>query len=251
MEQTENHIDDNPLRQEKLSKLKKMKEAGINPYPHNFEKIDSLSDLKAKIKDIEPGEVTEIKVQTAGRLMTKRPMGKAAFFNIQDEGENMQVYLKLAELSEKDQLAFSLIDIGDIVGLRGFLFKTRKGEPSIHTESFEVLCKTVEPLPEKYHGVTDKELRYRYRHLDLVMNPEIKKVFRMRSKVISAMRDYLDSRNFLEVETPVLQPIYGGAAAYPFSTHHRALDMKLFLKISPELYLKRLIVGGFEKVYEI
>ena len=251
MEHTQEHLDDNPLRQEKLSKLKKMREAGIDPYPHNFDKKDSLGDLKEKIKDLEPGEVTEIKVQTAGRLMTKRPMGKAAFFNIQDEDENMQVYLKLAELSEKDQQAFSLIDIGDIVGVKGFLFKTRKGEPSIHTEAFEVLCKTVEPLPEKYHGVTDKELRYRYRHLDLVMNPEIKKVFRMRSKIISAMRDYLDNRNFLEVETPVLQPIYGGAAAYPFSTHHRALDMKLFLKISPELYLKRLIVGGFEKVYEI
>jgi len=245
------HLDDNPLRQEKLTKLNKMREAGIDPYPHSYDKVDSLKDLKEKIKDAEPGTVTEIKVQTAGRLMTKRPMGKAAFFNIQDEDDNMQVYLKTAELPELDQKAFSLIDIGDIVGIKGFLFTTRKGEPSIHAESFEVLCKTVEPLPEKYHGVTDKELRYRYRHLDLVMNPEIKKVFRMRSKVISAMRDYLDNRNFLEVETPVLQPIYGGAAAYPFSTHHRALDMKLFLKISPELYLKRLIVGGFEKVYEI
>ena len=241
----------NPLRDEKILKLSKLKEFGIDPYPHNFEKKDSLKDLKEKIKDLEAGEVTEIKIQTAGRIMTKRPMGKAAFFNIQDEFENMQVYLKKAELSEKDQNAFSCIDIGDIVGLTGFLFKTRKGEPSIHAESFTVLCKTIEPMPEKYHGVTDKELRYRYRHLDLVMNPEIKKVFRMRSKIISTMRDYLDSRDFLEVETPVLQGIYGGAAAFPFSTHHRALDMKLFLKISPELYLKRLIVGGFEKVYEI
>ena len=245
------YVDENPLRQEKLSKLKKLKEAGIEPYPHSFDKLDSLRDLKEKIKSLKPGEVTEIKVQTAGRLMTKRPMGKAAFFNVQDESDNMQVYLKLAELSEKDQQSFALIDIGDIVGIKGFLFKTRKGESSIHSHSFEILCKTIEPLPEKYHGVTDKELRYRYRHLDLVMNPEIKKVFRMRSKVISAMRSYLDNKNFLEVETPVLQPIYGGAAAYPFSTHHRALDMKLFLKISPELYLKRLIVGGFEKIYEI
>jgi len=241
----------NPLKQEKITKLQKMRELGIDPYPHNFDKVDSLKDLKEKLKDMEAGAVTEIKIQTAGRLMTKRPMGKAAFFNIQDEDDNMQVYLKTSELSEIDQQAFSLIDIGDIVGVKGFLFKTRKGEPSIHTESFQVLCKTTEPLPEKYHGVTDKELRYRFRHLDLVMNPDIKKVFKMRSKVISSMRNYLDNKSFLEVETPVLQSIYGGAAAYPFSTHHRALDMKLFLKISPELYLKRLIVGGFEKVYEI
>lgn len=241
----------NPLKQEKLTKLSKLRELGINPYPHNFKKESDLADLKEKIKDIEAGEVTEIRTQVAGRLMTKRPMGKAAFFNIQDQSGSMQVYLRKQELSEEDLNAFNQIDIGDFVGVNGYLFKTKKGEPSIHAEGFKVLCKSIEPLPEKYHGITDKELRYRYRHLDLVMNPDTKKVFEMRSKIISSIRRYLDGKGFLEVETPVLQPIYGGAAAYPFSTHHRALDMKLFLKISPELYLKRLIVGGFEKVYEI
>lgn len=242
---------ENPLKQEKLSKLKQLKELGIDPYPHNFEKKESLAGLPAKIAELGAGEKTEIEVQVAGRLMTKRPMGKAAFFNVQDESGSMQVYLKKAELSPEDEKAFSLLDIGDFVGLSGFLFKTKKGEPTIHAKSLKILCKTLEPLPEKYHGITDKELRYRYRHLDLVMNPDTKKVFKTRSKIISAFRKYLDNKGFLEVETPTLQPIYGGAAAYPFSTQHRALDMKLFLKISPELYLKRLIVGGFEKVYEM
>ncbi len=242
---------ENPLRVEKMSKLGKLKELGIDPYPHNFDKQDSLIDQPPRIESIEPGEKTEISVKVAGRLMTKRLMGKAAFFNIQDEDGNMQVYVKTAELSEKAAQAFSLIDIGDIVGVSGILFKTKKGEPSIYAKDFEILCKTLEPLPEKHHGLADKELRYRYRHLDLVMNPEVRDVFKTRSKVISSIRKYLDNKGFMEVETPTLQPIYGGAAAYPFSTHHRALDMKLFLKISPELYLKRLIVGGFEKVYEI
>lgn len=242
---------DNPLRLEKINKLNQMKDLGIDPYPHNFDKTHSLKDLPEMVKDLEAGEKTEIKVKVAGRLMTKRPMGKAAFFNIQDQEGNHQVYLRKQELTEQEQNAFNLIDIGDFVGIEGFLFKTRKNEPTIHVEKFTVLCKTVEPLPEKYHGLADVELKYRYRHLDLIMNPEARRVFQMRSKIISSIRKYLDGKGFLEVETPSLQPIYGGAAAYPFSTHHRALDMKLFLKISPELYLKRLIVGGFEKVYEI
>lgn len=248
---TETNLKDNPLKAEKLAKLKKLIEQGIDPFPHNFKKLQNLNDCKKEVESKEAGEKTEIQVQVAGRLMTKRPMGKAAFFNIQDESGSMQVYLKKSELSDIDLKSFEEIDIGDFVGINGFLFKTKKGEPSIHATNFKILCKTLEPLPEKYHGITDKELRYRYRHLDLVMNPETQKVFKMRSKIISSFRKYLDTRGFLEVETPTLQPIYGGAAAYPFSTHHRALDMKLFLKISPELYLKRLIVGGFEKVYEI
>ncbi len=242
---------ENPLRLEKISKLGKLRELGIDPYPHNFDKQDNLIDLPKKIESLGDGEKSEITVKSAGRLMTKRLMGKAAFFNIQDDSANMQVYVKTAELSEKAAQAFSLIDIGDFVGVSGILFKTKKGEPSIYAKDFEILCKSLEPLPEKYHGLADKELRYRYRHLDLTMNPEVRDVFKTRSKVISSIRKFLDGRGFTEVETPTLQPIYGGAAAYPFSTHHRSLDMKLFLKISPELYLKRLIVGGFEKVYEI
>ncbi len=241
----------NPLYTEKISKLKKLRELGINPYPHNFDKQDSLIDQHTRIKSIKPGEKTKICVKVAGRLMTKRLMGKAAFFNIQDQDGNMQVYVKTAELSKKAAQAFSLVDIGDIVGVSGILFKTQKGEPSIYAKDFKILCKALELFPEKHHSLTDKELRYRYRHLDLIMNPKTRKIFKIRSKVISSIRNYLDSKGFLEVETPTLQPIYGGARAYPFSTHHKVLDMKLFLKISPELYLKRLIVGGFEKVYEI
>ncbi len=187
----------------------------------------------------------------AGRLMTRRDMGKAAFFNFQDQTGTLQGYVRLEELSDTDRKFFDHVDIGDWVGLRGFIFKTKKGELSIHCKGFQIISKSLEPLPEKFHGLTDVELKYRHRHLDLITDVESRKVFETRSKIIREVRRFLDERGFLEVETPVLQPIYGGAAAYPFSTHHRALDMKLFLKISPELYLKRLIVGGFEKVYEI
>ncbi|RME15209.1 MAG: lysine--tRNA ligase [Bdellovibrio sp.] len=242
---------ENPLRQEKRKKLRELREF-INPYPHTFSKTHHTKDLKAKFQEIEPGQVLENeKVQIAGRLMTMRSMGKAAFFNIQDEWGQIQIYLKLAELPEEQQKVFKLLDIGDFVGIKGFIFKTRKGELSVHTQELTLLCKTLEPLPEKYHGLTDIEAKYRYRHLDLVMNADTKEVFKKRSQIIKEIRKFLDERGFLEVETPVLQPIYGGAAAHPFSTHHRTLDMKLYLKISPELYLKRLIVGGFEKVYEL
>ena len=243
---------ENPLRAEKRRKLAALREAGIDPFPHNFKPTHEAADLHEKFGSFEPGQKGEDQVVVlAGRLMTKRDMGKASFFNIQDETGNMQIYIRRQDLPEKMATAFGLIDIGDIVGVKGFVFKTKKGELSVNAQEFTVLCKTLEPLPEKYHGLTDVELKYRYRHLDLIMNPETRKVFEMRSKIITEMRRFLDDRGFLEVETPVLQPIYGGAAAYPFSTLHRSLDMKLFLKISPELYLKRLIVGGFTKVYEI
>lgn len=243
---------DNPIRAEKRRKLNELREKGFDPYPHNYERTGIVSEIKAQHESIETGGKNEDAVfKIAGRLMTKRPMGKAAFFNVQDQSGNMQVYLRKEELPEKDQAAFDLIDIGDIVGIEGFVFRTQKGELSLHCKGFEILCKTLEPLPEKYHGVQDIEIKYRYRHLDLIMDPESRQVFEKRSRIIASIRSFLNKRGFLEVETPVLQPIYGGAAAYPFSTHHRALDMKLYLKISPELYLKRLIVGGFEKVYEI
>lgn len=243
---------DNPIRAEKRRKLHDFKEKGFDPYPHNYERTSTIAPIKKEFADINTGEVLKDKVyKIAGRLMTKRPMGKAAFFNIQDQSGNMQVYLRKEELKEADQIAFDHIDIGDFVGVEGFVFKTQKGELSLHCSGFQILCKTLEPLPEKYHGVQDIEIKYRYRHLDLIMDPDSRAVFEKRSKIIAEIRSFLNKRGFLEVETPVLQPIYGGAAAYPFSTHHRALDMKLYLKISPELYLKRLIVGGFEKVYEI
>lgn len=243
---------ENPIRAEKRSKLHALREKGINPFPHNFKRTAQVHEIVHRFSDITAGEKKEGDVFTiAGRLMTKRPMGKAAFFNIQDQTGSIQCYLKKAELDEVSLQSYEHIDIGDIIGVKGFVFKSKKGELSLHVSSFEILCKTLEPLPEKYHGIQDIELKYRYRHLDLIMDPDSRKVFETRSKIISEIRSFLNERGFLEVETPVLQPIYGGAAAYPFSTHHRALDMKLYLKISPELYLKRLIVGGFEKVYEV
>ncbi|MCL4150242.1 UNVERIFIED_CONTAM: hypothetical protein GTU68_029621, partial [Idotea baltica] len=243
---------DNPIRAEKRAKLQTLRDKGIDPFPHNYERTAQVHEIRHRFESIETGEKKEAEVfRIAGRLMTRRPMGKAAFFNIQDQTGNIQCYLKKAELDEASLTAYENIDIGDIVGIEGFVFKSKKGELSLHTKKFDILCKTLEPLPEKYHGVQDIELKYRHRHLDLIMDPESRKVFETRSKIIAEVRSFLNDRGFLEVETPVLQPIYGGAAAFPFTTHHRALDMKLYLKISPELYLKRLIVGGFEKVYEV
>jgi lysyl-tRNA synthetase class 2 len=254
-ESTENVVNEreNPLRAEKRRKLHELKKAGIDPYPHNFERNGLVGNIVREFDNaLNAGDVREsTHYRIAGRLMTKRPMGKAAFFNIQDGSGVIQCYIRMEELSEQDRTAFEFLDIGDIVGISGFVFKTKKGELSIHCKEFKMLCKSLEPLPEKYHGLTDVETKYRHRHLDLITDEDSREVFRKRSRIIAEIRAWLNSRGFLEVETPVLQPIYGGAAAYPFSTHHRALDMKLYMKISPELYLKRLIVGGFEKVYEI
>ncbi|HMN68773.1 MAG TPA: lysine--tRNA ligase [Bdellovibrionales bacterium] len=242
---------ENPLRAEKRKKLHALKELGLDPFPHNFKPTFKVADVIAAHSGIQAGEQVQGDFVMAGRFMTKRDMGKAAFFNFQDDTGALQAYVRLEELSETDRQFFAHVDLGDWVGLSGFVFKTKKGELSLHCKTFTITCKTIEPLPEKFHGVTDTEIKYRHRHLDLITDEDSRNVFRTRSKIIREIRRFLDDRGFLEVETPVLQPIYGGAAAYPFSTHHRALDMKLFLKISPELYLKRLIVGGFEKVYEI
>ena len=243
---------ENPLRAEKRRKLHELREKGIDPYPHTFEQKNHAGELRETFSHLNSGDKLENeKVVLAGRLITVRDMGKAAFFNLQDQTGQIQIYIRLQDISEAARAAFKLADIGDIVGVKGFVFKTHKGELSVHAQDFQMLCKTLEPLPEKYHGLADVETKYRLRHLDLIMNEESRRVFVARSKIISAFREYLNARGFLEVETPVLQPVYGGAAAHPFSTHHRALDMTLYLKISPEIYLKRLIVGGYEKVYEI
>ncbi len=246
-------IQENPLRAEKRKKLHALRELGINPYPYNFEGKTAIASIVEKhAAALQPGEkLPDAVYRVAGRLMTLRAMGKASFFNVQDQSGSVQVYVKTEELTEKERAAFNLVDLGDIVGLEGYAFKSQKGEFSIYLKKFEVLTKSIEPLPEKFHGVQDVEIKYRHRHLDLMTDADSRKVFVTRSRIIKEIRHFLDSRGFLEVETPVLQPIYGGAAAHPFTTHHRALDMKLFMKISPELYLKRLIVGGFEKVYEI
>lgn len=243
---------DNPIKAEKRKKLHAMKEKGINPFPYSFEKTAHIDKIIAEYSHLVAGEKKPENVfKIAGRLMTLRSMGKASFFNVQDQTAILQCYVKVEELAEQERAAFDLIDLGDIVGIEGYVFKSQKGELSLYVKHFHILTKTLEPLPEKFHGIQDVEIKYRHRHLDLISDPESRKVFVTRGKVIKAIKKFLDDRGFMEVETPVLQPLYGGAAAHPFTTHHRALDMKLYMKISPELYLKRLIVGGFEKVYEI
>jgi lysyl-tRNA synthetase, class II len=243
---------DNPLKAEKRRKLGELRKAGIDCFPYSYDRNFTSQELREKFGHLKATEhTTEPIVRIAGRVMTVRIMGKAAFFNLQDQSGTIQVYLKFQELPTNDAKSFELLDLGDIVGVEGTMFGTKTGELTLSAKKFQILCKTLEPLPDKHAGLADVEIKYRARYLDLITNPESRHVFETRSKIIREMRNFLDGRGFLEVETPMLQPIYGGAAAHPFKTHLRALDIPLYLKISPELYLKRLIVGGFEKVYDI
>ncbi len=229
-------------------KLKKLKEKGINPYPYKFEKTHSSKEILESFEDLEKEKKV---VKIAGRITSLRTHGKSIFFHIQDGYGKIQVYLKSDELGKEKFENFELFDIGDFIGVEGIVFVTKTGEKSIRASDFVMLSKSLRPLPEKWHGLQDKELRYRQRYLDLIVNPEVKKTFLTRTKIIQAMRKFLDDRGFIEVETPILQPIYGGASARPFKTHHNVLDRDLYLRIADELYLKRLLIGGFEKVYEV
>lgn len=243
---------DNPIKAEKRKKLHALKAHGINPFPYAFDKTAHIEQIVKEFSQLQAGEKKDTAVfRIAGRLMTLRAMGKASFFNIQDQTGSLQCYIKNEEQTENDKKSFELVDLGDIVGLEGYIFKSQKGELSLYVQKFQILTKTLEPLPEKFHGIQDVEIKYRHRHLDLISDAQSRQVFVKRTQIIKAIKKFLDERGFMEVETPVLQPLYGGAAAKPFTTHHNALDMKLYMKISPELYLKRLLVGGFEKVYEI
>lgn len=248
-QQAEEEQDLREILKIRRDKLAKMQENGKDPY-----QITSF-DVKQKAQEIVDGFESEYegkRVSVAGRIMSWRDMGKAAFMDLRDVSGRIQLYVKIDVLGEESfrELTASL-DIGDIVGVTGEAFRTRRGEISIKAESVEILSKALLPLPEKYHGLKDTDARYRQRYLDLIMNPDVKDVFTKRSKIITSIREYLDNLNFLEVETPVLHTQAGGAAARPFITHHNSLDIDMYLRIALELHLKRLIVGGFDKVYEV
>jgi len=239
------------LVQQRIEKLNQIKSMGINPYPYNFNQKNHASEILNKFKKLKKHEITKEKVFIAGRIMTIRLMGKASFLHIQDETGKIQVYLRQDDIGENSYTLFRKFDMGDIIGIEGIVFSTKAGEISVWAKKIELLCKSIRPLPEKWHGLKDTEIRYRKRYLDLISNPEVKQVFIKRAKVINFIREFLNKNGYIEVETPVIQPIYGGAAAKPFKSYINDLKMDVFLRVSDELYLKRLIVGGFEKVYEI
>jgi len=238
------------IRRNKLDELRGL---GMDPFGGKFHRTHHAADILRAYGDLpnEELEPKEIQVSIAGRMMQKRSMGKAAFAHIQDVTGRIQIYVRKDTVPENQWEAFDILDIGDLIGVKGIVFKTRTGETSVKVHELTVLTKSLLPLPDKYHGLKDVETRYRQRYVDLIVNPEVKKTFITRSKIIQSMRRYLDERGYLEVETPTLHTIAGGAAARPFITHHNALDMDLYMRIAIELHLKRLIVGGLEKVYEI
>ena len=235
------------LMKVRRDKLAQLQEEGENPFDvTTYNQEYHTNEIIEKFDEMEG-----MQVSIAGRLMSKRVMGKASFFDLRDREGKIQLYVTRDDMGEDVYKKFKKLDIGDIVGVTGEVFRTQKGEISVRTNGYTLLSKSLLPLPEKFHGLRDTDLRYRQRYVDLIMNPEVKRTFEIRSKVITGIRNYLDSRGYMEVDTPILNTIPGGAAARPFITHHNTLDIDMYMRIAPELYLKRLIVGGFERVYEM
>ena len=232
------------IRRDKLAALR---QAGMDPFTQvRFDRTSNSQEILNNFETLENQDVS-----ITGRIMSKRDMGKASFCHIQDQQGQIQIYVKIDELGQEGYEWFKKLDIGDIVGVKGFVFRTRRGEVSVHVKEYTLLSKSLLPLPEKYHGLKDVDTRYRQRYVDLIVNPEVRETFIKRSKAITAIRGYFDDLGYLEVDTPVLNTVQGGATARPFVTHHNALDMDLYLRIATELYLKRCIIGGFDRVYEI
>jgi lysyl-tRNA synthetase class 2 len=246
------------IRATRLEKVAQLKNLGINPYAYKWESTNTAAELQEKYADLGNGEEVEVNVAIAGRIIARRIMGKLAFFNLQDETGTIQLYLEKKRITETmpdEENPFNhltkLTDTGDILGVQGTIKRTEKGELSVYVKTYQLLTKSLLPLPDKWHGLTDTEKRYRQRYVDLIVNPEVRQTFRRRAQITASIRRYLDDQGFIEIETPVLQSEPGGAEARPFVTHHNALDQEFYLRIATELHLKRLVVGGFEKVFEL